>query len=326
MKVIKVTTKNLLPSRKRAEKRRKRRIALVAVLLLISTLLCLFFYIKYRKSKVPEPIPVSADAAAANDFFIAVLDVGQGSCTVIGADGEYMMVDGGTREATKSIEAFLDENRIDSLKYIVATHPHADHIGSLSEIISTYSVGEVLHNGVKLDTSGCSKLFTAIEKRGVKQSVPEEGSTYTLGEGSFTIISTGLKDAENVNDTSLCLRFEYHGKSVMITGDAGRDAENQILGGSFKKKLKSDILIAGHHGSSDANSEAFIKAVSPREAVISCGKDNDYGHPHREVISLFEKYRIEYRRTDTDGTVIYAADKEGGLYRIGGKEVYVGIQ
>ena len=315
MIVQKVTTKNLLPSRKRAEKRRKRRIALVAVLLLISTLLCLFFYIKYRKSKVPEPIPVSENAAGSHDFFIAVLDVGQGSCTVIGADGKYMMVDGGTRESTKKIKAFLDENGVERLEYIVATHPHADHIGSLSEIIVSYDVGMVIHNGKKPDTTGISKMFTAIEKTGTEQKVAETGDSFSLGDAEFTIISSGIEDSENLNDTSLSLRLSYDGKSIMVTGDSGHEAEGKILKGPYRKKLKSDILIAGHHGSSDANSKAFVKQVNPREAVISCGKDNDYGHPHKEVLALFEKEKITVRRTDTDGNIIYFADKGGELTR-----------
>ena len=315
MKVQKVTTKNLLPSRKRAEKRRKRRIALVAILFFISMLACIFFYVKYRISKRREPIPVSENAAAAHDLFIAALDVGQGSCTVIGADGEYMMVDGGTRESTKAIKDFLDKNGIKSFKYIVATHPHADHIGSLSEIISSYEVGCLINNGIKLDTAGCSKMFSVAEKRGTQETVPKTGDKFTLGGAVFVIISDGLKGSEDLNDTSLAVRLEYDGKSIVITGDAGKEAEEKILKGPYGKKIKSDLLVAGHHGSSDASTKAFVRSVAPREGIISCGKDNDYGHPHKEVLELFEKEKIPVRRTDTEGNIIYFADKGGGLLR-----------
>ena len=287
----------------------------MVILLLIIALLGLFLFLKFKKDRKPEPIPLDENSEAAHDFMLAVIDVGQGSCTVIAADGKYMMIDGGTRESTKEVRQFLDDYGIQKLEYIVSTHPHADHIGSLSEIISSYEVGEVIHNGIKLDTAGCSKMFTAIEKNDVKQTVPARGDVFSLGGGSFTIISTGINDGENINNTSLCLKFEYEGTAVTVTGDAGKDVEAEILKGPYKKELKSDILIAGHHGSSDASSEAFVKKVNPREAVISCGRDNDYGHPHREVLELFEKYGITVRRTDEEGTIVYFADKGSGLKR-----------
>ena len=288
---------------------------MIVVLLIFITVLSLFLYGKYFRGRNNKTLE---SAAAGQEFGlkVTVLDVGQGNCAVISCGGETMLIDTGTRENSKKIKNFLEEQKVERLKYAVASHPHSDHMGGMGDIIYLFRPEKLFTDGLEADSASYRAMMRAAEDEGTAVSVPEPGESFMLGEAEITVLSPG-KSFESVNDMSLVLRLEYREKVFLFMGDAGTEAEEEMLSGVFKSLTDCDILIAGHHGSSDASSEAFVRKASPVEAVISCGAGNEYGHPHRETTELFEKLNIKIRRTDIEGDIAYGVDDGGRLLTVG---------
>lgn len=156
-------------------------------------------------------------------------------------------------------------------------------------------------------TSIYQKLIKAIKASGAKVISAKVGDTYTLGDAKITIVGP-VGTPEDLNNASVVMKVVYGKNSFLFTGDAEAKSEKQILANGAD--IKADVLKLGHHGSSTSTSEEFLKVVSPSLALISCGKDNDYGHPHKETIEKLEKYNIPYERTDIKGTIVVGSDGE----------------
>ena len=199
---------------------------------------------------------------------------------------------------------------MNELEFIVFTHPHEDHIGSGDEIVDAIKVKSVYMND-KVETTSCYERLIKSLKRskkshGTQIMYPENGDTFYLDEISFTVLSNGSK-YDDINDSSICLKMQYKDSSFIFTGDAGTNVESDIINSGYD--LDADVIKCGHHGSSTSNSKEFFDAVNPEIAIISCGLDNDYGHPHREVITELIDREISYRRTDYDGNIVIAFDE-----------------
>lgn len=156
-------------------------------------------------------------------------------------------------------------------------------------------------------TSIYQKLIKAIKASGAKVISAKVGDTYTLGDAKITIVGP-VGTPEDLNNASVVMKVVYGKNSFLFTGDAEEKSEKKILANGAD--IKADVLKLGHHGSSTSTSEEFLKVVSPSLALISCGKDNDYGHPHKETIEKLEKYNIPYERTDIKGTIVVGSDGE----------------
>ena len=149
------------------------------------------------------------------------------------------------------------------------------------------------------------QVVEAADEVGAELCVPDFGAEYRLGEAVFTFIGP-VEEYSDTNNNSLVLRLTYGDKSFLFTGDMEREAENDLLDSGVK--LSSDVLKVGHHGSSTSTSYRFLYEVSPEIAVISCGEDNSYGHPHEEVLSRLSDADVTVYRTDLDGSVVLFCD------------------
>ncbi len=246
-----------------------------------------------------------------NDRQLSVdfIDVGQGDSILICSGGQSMLVDAGTNESGKTVLNFLSDKGIKKLDYAVGTHPHADHIGGLDDVIRGIDTDSLLMPNAVTDTKTFNDVLDAAESRNLSITVPEEDDEFSLGASRVTVLSKNKEQSDNLNNSSLILKIVYGDFSLLLTGDAEKEAEKQLL--SDKKDVSADVLKVGHHGSETSTSGEFLKAVSPKCAVISCGKNNDYGHPHEKTLKKLEKQGTEVYRTDISGTISLFADSDG---------------
>lgn len=234
------------------------------------------------------------------------LDVGQADCALIESNGEYMLVDAGNDDDEDKIKDYLHKLNVKKLKYVIATHPHEDHIGSMDKIIEKYEIETLIMPGKAHTTETFQNLLTAIENKALKITAPVVGDVYNLGSAYFTILAPNKDYGDELNNWSVGIRITNGKNSFVFSGDAEEAAEVDII--QNNKELKSDVLKVGHHGSSTSSSEAFLDAVKPQFAVISCEKNNDYGHPTKKILKRLTKHSIEIFRTDKQGTITAVSD------------------
>ena len=250
------------------------------------------------------------------EFEIHYLDVGQGDSAIILCDGESMIIDGGPVSASSLLYSYIRNTlQLAEVNIVVATHPHDDHIGGIPAILNAAPVGVILSPVAAWDSSTFSSVIKYANLQGCPITVPSVGDVYTIGSADVTIISC-WPEAWTVNDMSIILRVDYGDTSFLFTGDAEVMAEYVSIDSGLL--LKADVLKVGHHGSHSSSCLEFLKAVSPKAAVISCGADNTYGHPHMETLNNLNSVKAEVLRTDIYGTIICRSDgriKQLRLYK-----------
>lgn len=259
---------------------------------------------------------VAAPLQADGELSVHFLDVGQADCTLLVSAGDAMLVDAGNRDDGDLITGYLDELGIERLKYIVFTHPHEDHIGSGQAVIERFAVEKVFMLD-EYDDGIEGQLKLAIDQKGIPAEAPMPEDTAQLGECSVEFLGP-VRDYDDTNDDSICLRVRHGENSFLFTGDAGSGAERDMIEAGLG--LEADVLQAGHHGSSASNSYYFLRSANPAYVVVSCGKDNMYGHPHEEALSRFNDLGAEVFRTDVQGTVIAVSDGMEIAFNVEGKK------
>ena len=244
-----------------------------------------------------------------NPFCVTFLDVGQGDCEIISCNGYNILIDGGEAENAGKIIRYLKSSGIEKLDCYILTHPHSDHIGVAPSILAEFPCDMIFTTYFSEfnipTTSLYERTLDAIYENGAEPVLVEAGDSYTFGDLKIDIFAP-IYESDDYNAMSIVCKATYKDASVLFTGDTIKNVENQILDMQFD--IDADILKAAHHGSSTSSGEDFINAVSPDSVIISCGADNAYGHPHREVIKLLQESETEYLRTDEKGTVYYFGD------------------
>ncbi|HOV80941.1 MAG TPA: MBL fold metallo-hydrolase [Bacillota bacterium] len=261
-----------------------------------------------------EP-PYTAELFQKTDTLrVHFLDVGQGDSILVQfPNSKNMLVDAGPPEAANRIINYLRNNGVSTVNYLVATHPHADHIGSMPAVIKSFPAGEVFMPGVTTNTQIFRDLLAAIKSEGLQITKAKAG-VVILEEGNLSAFFLApCKDSyESLNNYSAVIKIEWGDTAFLLTGDAEEQSEFEMLVSNVETP-KADVLKVGHHGSQSSTSVAFLGAVSPKYAVISAAKNNDYNHPHRETIEKLDKAGITTLRTDKSGTVVFAADESGTI-------------
>jgi len=249
----------------------------------------------------------TAAPVAPNEIRVHYIDVGQGDAILIQSAQNAVLIDGGDAKAQQTLLDYLRLAGVKDLDYVIATHPHSDHIGGLPKVVKQFGVKGVIMPDAAHTSGTFEKLLTAIEKKGLKITVPKVGDAFAAGIIKFTVLSPGKK-FKDLNNMSIVVRMVHGETSFLFTGDAEDKSENQML--KTRQPLRSDVLKVGHHGSRTSTTEDFLDAVSPSVAVISCGKDNTYNHPNKETLMKLGRpeRKITLFRTDKDGSVIITTD------------------
>ena len=241
----------------------------------------------------------------------AMLDVGQGDALFIESPtGKQILVDAGPpgavmKELSKRMPIF---DR--SIDMIIITNPDADHIAGFLEVLKVYKVGAVLEPGTTNDSKTYEKLERMIQEKNIPKNLAKAGMNIDMGGGAYLEILFPDRDVSEWerNDGSIIMKLVYGENSIMLTGDATITTEQIILDKYPAEFLDVDILKVGHHGSYTSTRDSFVKALSPKYALVSLGKDNTYGHPHIETMDTLNKLGAEILRTDLVGTIIFKSD------------------
>lgn len=257
----------------------------------------------WEKLLAERPAPHPADGDALTVVFV---DVGQGDCVFLQApDGSSMLVDAGPQGSFPAIAKTLARYHVDRLDVVVATHPHADHIGGMTDVLNALPIGTFC---TVSDTLSCEDLADALSENGCAVSIVEAMQTIAWSESCTVTVLNPIPSydpPDDPNDDSAVIRVQYGDTAVLLTGDAGEEAEQRMLDTFPRSMLRADVLKLGHHGSRYSTGYSFFLAVSPDYAAVSCGTNNEYGHPHFETLSLLYVTHTALYRTDKDGTITF---------------------
>lgn len=247
-------------------------------------------------------------SVADGEMAVHFIDVGQGDSTLLECGGEYVLIDAGEREYGSKVVDYIEQQGADSLKYVIATHPHSDHVGGLKEVIECIDCENFITSETDQTTHTWMNVLKAVDEYDVNYIDAAVGDTYTFGTAQFTILAPNSASYSGYNNYSVAARVTFGITAFMLTGDAEKQSESEML--SLGTELSADVLKCGHHGSSTSSTAGFLKAVDPDYAVISCGKNNEYGHPHKETLKKLALLGTQVYRTDTMGTIVAVSDGE----------------
>lgn len=245
-------------------------------------------------------------AYSKEDVVVHFVDVGQGDCTVITTPEGNIIIDAGLYDEVERTVSYIDSIGVNDFKYAIFTHPHSDHIGGAGSIISNYNVDTVILPNVVSTYTPFEKMLEAIEKKDCNVLEGKAGVSLELGKVRIDLLAP-VYEYEDINNMSIATKITYGEVSFLFTGDAEEISELAMLERG-EKILDSTILKVGHHGSSSSSCYDFIKAVSPEVAVYSCGINNEYGHPHGQVIKRINNIGAVSYRTDKQGSIVISTD------------------
>lgn len=245
----------------------------------------------------------------SNTLTVHYINVGQGDSELIQINNKNVLIDAGPKEAEDKVVAYIKAQGVSKLDYVIETHPHEDHIGGMASVIKNFKVDKFV--GPKVENPPTVSIFEnlirTLKNKNMKITVLSLGDHIDLGKDiDCQILSPPKAYYENLNNYSIVLKITYKNTKFMFTGDAEEDDEKKILDAGFD--ISSDVLKVGHHGSETSSSEYFLKEVSPKIAIISCGKNNDYGHPHKTTLDKFKNINCKIYRTDINGDIVITSD------------------
>ena len=252
------------------------------------------------ETTAPEEQMPQEKVAEAEIHFI---DTGNSDAILIMAEDQAMLIDAGDNDDEQLVVNYLKNQGVTKLEYIIATHPHADHIGGLDAVIESYQVNQLLVANGDAETKTYTDFINAAMNKGLSPSVPLEDSKFTLGSSYFTVMNTN--GGNDTNNQSLVIEYVNGEDKMLFMGDAEKEVEEELL----PKLSKVDLLKVGHHGSSSSTTEEFFKKVDPTYSVILCSAGNKYGHPHRETMAKLQG--TEVHRSDECGTIIFKSTGKG---------------
>lgn len=242
-----------------------------------------------------------------NQLKISYIDVGQGDSILVQVNNKNLLIDAGPSENTDKLVSFLTKQKIQRLDYVIATHPHEDHIGGMPAVIKKYHIVNFYAPKVITNTTFFENMILALKNKNIKiyQAKPE--MTLDLGKDvDCNIIAPNSSNYEDLNNYSVVVKLSYKNCKFLFMGDAQSLSEEEMLDNNID--VSCDVLKIGHHGSKTSSSEQFLDRAKPRIAIISCGKNNDYGHPHKKTLKELKKRNIQIYRTDLDGNIILLSD------------------
>lgn len=284
----------------------------LALAVLAVTLAAIAYFSRKSEDPRQEPTPAPVSGKLLIHFF----DIGQGDAELIQLPtGETILIDSGDRGAPTV--GLLRKYGVKQIDLAIGTHPHADHIGEMVDIMRAFKVKEFWDAGLNTGKATYANLLEEVDRQGLTFTMPRRGDTRKIGDALIEVLNPGPKlDDRNVNNSSIVVRLTFGSKRFLFTGDAEIDKSEKVSSAweemlqAGAAGLRADLLKAAHHGSHNGTTAEILDAVRPSIVTVSCKLGNDYGHPHREVMELLEGRRnsVTLYRTDLQGTVTATSD------------------
>jgi competence protein ComEC len=257
-------------------------------------------------SPTPTPAP-STPPPTEEELKVHFIDVGQGDSILVDLGDTEILIDGGDK--SPGVTAYLNKYVDGALEVMVATHPHADHIGGLIDVLNAFQVEQIWHNGETSESKTYTDFMTAVNSEGAQVHIGKRGDRIAAGALTFLVLNPRTL-AGTTNNNSIILSLSYDRIDFLFMGDAEREAEGAMLVASDIPVPDIDILKVGHHGSRTASSPDFLALTTPEVAVYMAGTGNSYGHPHQETLDSLAKIGAKIYGTDVNGTIVINTDGE----------------
>lgn len=268
--------------------------------------LLLFTLILAGCSETPEDSSNNKPEKSTTGLQVHFIDVGQADAILVENGHSAMLVDAGNNDDGELVVNYLRQRGIQKLDVVMGTHPHEDHIGGLDDVLKAFAVEQVYLPKVTHMTETYRDVLQAIKSKNLKATPAVGGQHFQLGQADVEIFGPNGTGYKELNDYSIVCKVSYGETSFLLTGDAEELVEQEMLKRGYN--LKANVLKVGHHGSHSSTSEKFLQAVSPQYAVISVGKDNDYGHPHLETLQKLAQHKVKVYQTAQVGTIVMTSD------------------
>lgn len=256
----------------------------------------------FSKDETKNPTNVQPMEEAMQVHF---LDVGQGLSIVVQIGDEVLIYDGGERDASSFVVSYIRDLGVSEIDYMISSHYDSDHVSGLIGCLNAFDVKNVIGSNYEHDSRLYTSFMDAVEAEGLKMQYPGVGTKYNFGDAVITILAP-KEIGKDSNANSVAIKLSYGESDFIFTGDADYGSEREMVASGIN--LDCEVLSLAHHGSSSGNSSLFLEKTNPLSVVISCAKNNGYGHPHVEVVELLEAMEVDVFRSDVQGTVIATTD------------------
>lgn len=287
---------------KRSNKKNKEIITIISFLIvLVAAIISGEVFLKTdKKSEAVQQVSINNFTDILEVDFI---DVGQADSILVMNKNESMLIDAGNNENGKDVVEFIKNKGITKINYLIGTHPHADHIGGLDDVInSDLEIENVFMPKIQTNTRTFEDVLDALKNKNLKVTEPKKGDNFKIGDSNCEVMTDSILNNENLNLSSIVIKLDYGEKSFLFMGDSETENEKTI------NWPKVDVLKVGHHGSNTSTSQNFINQVKPEYAIIMAGKDNSYGLPKQKILDRLNKIGAQIYRTDELGTITVICD------------------
>lgn len=248
----------------------------------------------------------TTSAGSLSTLKVHYIDVGQGDSELLQCNGINILIDTGESDQAQNLISYLEEQGVKQIDYLFLTHPHTDHMGGAVKIMEHFPVKNVYLTNRTHTTVSYRKLIETIKNKNINRVQAKAGVTISFTKNLKGEILAPNKNYDDINASSIVMKVSYGKNSFLFTGDAIKETEADILKDGYD--VSSDVYKVAHHGSSTSNSSAFLNAVNPSICVIEVGKNNSYGHPHKEVKELLNQMDTEVYRTDLNGSIVITSN------------------
>ena len=288
-------------SKRKSKKNDKQIITIISFIIVLATAI-LGGELFLKTDKNSEAVQTSSNVSL-DKLKVDFIDVGQADSILVSNKDETMLIDAGNNENGKDIVDFIKSKGITKINYLIGTHPHADHIGGLDDVInSDLEIANVYMPKIQTNTKTFEDVLDSLKNKNLKVTAPKKGDTFKIGEANCEVMTDSILDKENLNLSSIVIRLEFGENSFLFMGDAETENEKTI------NWPKTNLLKVGHHGSNTSSSQNFLNQVKPEYAIIMAGKDNSYGLPKQKILDRLNKIGAKIYRTDELGTIVVISD------------------
>ncbi len=304
-------------------KQKIRKIIIIVSIMTVLSLFCVFyafinpFVIKTFANKFNI-------VSNKNNMLVHFINVDQADATAVNLpDGKVMLIDAGSEEFNVTYTKYLTENVLNTsnnktIDYLILSHADLDHIGGTLRLLKNFKINKIYMPKIESDSKHYQEILKIVEDKYNYEILNE---AYSINENGYTISFLEQLNNTNTNDSSQVVKLEYKESSFLFTGDISYRVEDDYVL-EYNNYLDVDVLKVAHHGSNESSTDKFLKAVSPRYSVVSCGKDNQYGHPREEVLQRLNNVNSKVLRTDKDGNILFVVGKNYNLKCLTG-EYYI---